>query len=180
VTGDGAVDRLDIIDICTRWHRYVDRKCFGGLVHVLDDWVSLPTLEEVASPGFDIDTYLGHYRRSRDDVIRLYPDLLDGLITQHLVAGHLVEVRGDTAVCEAQSINVHIPADGSGGAVHHGNAYRFDLVRTRLGWRVAGRVTWQLWNIGDSPMHDVAVKQRRWLTSMTDDREVQTEDRGPS
>jgi hypothetical protein len=160
-------DRQAVVDLCTWWHRHVDRKQYDRLVDVLDDTVSLPTLEEAAAPGFDVDTYLSGYRRRRDDIIANYPPLLDGLITQHLIAGHLVELDGDTAVCQAHSINVHIPLDDPNTLVMHGNAYRFDLVRRPHGWRVAGRVTWMLWSSGDASHHDVQAKQRLWLTHLS-------------
>jgi hypothetical protein len=162
-----ALDRLDIVDVCTRWHRAVDRKEFGMLAQILTEVVSLPTLAEVAEPGFSVDTYVGRYERRRDDIIRLYPPLLEGLITQHLVAGHLVDIStgGTTAVCHAHSINVHLPV-GGGERIEHGNEYRFDLVRTNAGWRVRGRATWQRWSSGDTTHHDVTAKQRQWASEM--------------
>jgi hypothetical protein len=56
-------------------------------------------------------------------------------ITQHLIAGHQVELDGDRAICRADSINVHLPVDARGGEIGalvlHGNEYRFELERTQ-------------------------------------------------
>jgi hypothetical protein len=104
--------------------------------------------------------------RSRAEVKAAYPGLLSGLITQHLIAGHQVELDGDRAICRAHSINVHLPEDGEGspgrdsgrsgkdgGLVLHGNEYRFELARTAVGWRIDGRQTWIRCPLKDQHQH---------------------------
>lgn len=159
------LDRLDIIDVCTRNHWYVDHKTWDDLDSVLADTVSLPTIEEVeADPDFDPENYLGRYARTREQIKRGYPALMAGLSTQHVIAGHQVELRGDRAVCRAHSINIHFAHGTTGGSLlGHGNEYRFDLIRTTAGWRICGRVTRIIWSAGDPSGHDVTAKQRAWL-----------------
>jgi SnoaL-like domain len=161
-------DRLEIIEVCTRLHWCVDHRDWDGLDDLLADQVSFPTPAEMAAPGFDP----ARYRRSRAEVKAAYPGLLAGLITQHLIAGHQVELDGDHAVCRAHSINVHLPESGEdghgagagqGGALFlHGNDYRFELVRTSSGWRIDGRQTWIRWRWGDEAHYDVDRRLLDW------------------
>ena len=158
-------DRLEIIEVCTRLHWCVDHRDWDGLDDLLADHVSFPTPAEMTAPGFDP----ARYRRSRAEVKAAYPGLLSGLITQHLLAGHQVELDGDRAVCRAHAINAHLPDGGEGGdsgkggaLVLHGNEYRFELARTAAGWRIDGRQTWIRWRWGDEARYDVDQRMREW------------------
>jgi hypothetical protein len=152
-------DRLEIIEVCTRLHWCVDHRDWDGLDDLLADQVSFPTPAEAAEPGFDP----ARYRRSRAEVKAAYPGLLAGLITQHLIAGHQVELDGDRAVCRAHSVNVHLPEDAQHPElVLHGNEYRFELARTRDGWRIDGRQTWIRWRWGDEAHYDVDRRLLEW------------------
>jgi hypothetical protein len=154
----GVSDRLEIIEVCTRLHWCVDHRDWDGLDDLLADQVSFPTPAEMTAPGFDP----AGYRRSRAEVKAAYPVLLAGLITQHLIAGHQVELDGDRAVCRAHSINVHLPEGSGGDLVLHGNEYRFELARTAAGWRIDGRQTWIRWRWGDEAHYDVDRRLLRW------------------
>jgi len=152
-------DRLDIIEVCTRLHWCVDHSDWDGLDDLLADDVSFPTPAEIEAPDFDP----ANYRRSRAEVKAAYPGLLAGLITQHLITGHQVELHGDRAVCRAHSINVHLPGGGGSGAlVVHGNEYRFELERTERGWRISGRQTRIRWRWGDETHYDVDRRLLQW------------------
>jgi SnoaL-like domain len=152
-------DRLEIIEVCTRLHWCVDHRDWDGLDDLLADQVSFPTPAEAAEPGFDP----ARYRRSRAEVKAAYPGLLAGLITQHLIAGHQVELDGDRAVCRAHSVNVHLPEHAQHPElVLHGNEYRFELARTRDGWRIDGRQTWIRWRWGDEAHYDVDRRLLEW------------------
>jgi len=157
-----VADRLDIIEVCTRLHWCVDHRDWDGLDDLLADHVSFPTPAEIAAPDFDP----ARYQRSRAEVKAAYPGLLAGLITQHLIAGHQVELDGDRAVCRAHSINVHRPEnakdDENPGLVLHGNEYRFELARTPPGWRITGRQTWIRWRAGDETHYDVDRRLVEW------------------
>jgi hypothetical protein len=154
-----VADRLEIIEVCTRLHWCVDHRDWDGLDDLLADQVSFPTPSELATPGFDPK----RYRRSRAEVKAAYPGLLAGLITQHLIAGHQVELDGDRAVCRAHSINVHLPEESANGTlILHGNEYRFELARTASGWRIDGRQTWIRWRSGDEAHYDVDQRLLEW------------------
>lgn len=160
-------DRLDIIEVCTRLHWCVDHRDWDGLDDLLADRVSFPTPEELAAPGFDPALFL----RSRAEVKAAYPGLLGGLVTQHLIAGHQVELDGDRANCRAHAVNAHQPEDEPGGPVIlHGNEYRFELERTsglgHGGWRIAARQTWIRWRSGDGRHYDVDRRMRDWASAV--------------
>jgi hypothetical protein len=112
---------MEIIETCIKFHWFYDRKQWDELGLLLNDVVSMPTLEEVAA-GFDADNYLVHYHRTRAEVTTGLRSFAEGLVTQHLVAGHQVTITGDTAFCIAHGINVHIrDADRTAPPLWHGN-----------------------------------------------------------
>ncbi|WP_236787753.1 nuclear transport factor 2 family protein [Amycolatopsis sp. GM8] len=160
-------DQAEIIALCQRPHWIYDHDLWDEVDDVFTDPLAMPTAAEAASAGFDQNTYLSGYRRSRDDVKRGLATFKAGLLTQHLVAGHHVTLDGDTAVCRAHSINIHLPAAKPDGdaLLAHGNEYRFDCVRTPAGWRIRGFVAWVLWSRGDESTHDATAKQAAWLAS---------------
>jgi hypothetical protein len=151
-------DRLDIVEVCTRLHGCVDHRDWDSLDELLDDYVSFPTPAELARPDFDPAAY----DRSRGEVKAAYPGLLAGMITQHLITGHQVEIDGEKAVCRAHGINVHVPESCPSRVVAHGNEYRFELRRTDSGWRIHTRLTWIRWRSGDEQHYDVDQRMARW------------------
>lgn len=156
---DRSRDLAEIRDVCTRLHWFVDHKQWHCLDQVLADEVSLPTLAEQNQADFDPQSVI----RSRADIIAGYPNLLDGLITSHLIVGHHIEIDGDQAVCTAHSLNGHAALGAlSAPPVWHGNEYQFDLRRTPDGWRICGRRTWIRWSHGEDRHHDVGAKQDAW------------------
>jgi hypothetical protein len=167
-TLDRLADRLDIIEVCTRLHWCVDHRDWSGLDELLDEHVSFPTPDELARPGFDAANFV----RPRSEITSAYPVLLGGLITQHLIAGHQVEVDGDRAVCRAHSINVHVPEGDQGPIVLHGNEYRFDLRRTDSGWRIVARQTWIRWRSGDETHYAVDARMQAWATAINPESPV--------
>ncbi len=157
-------DKLEIIEVCTRVHWCYDHEEWDGLDALFDAAVSMPTLAQVASPGFDPGGYLDDYLFTRDELKRALGSVRVGLTTQHLIAGHQVTLDGDRAVCLAHSVNVHLPsAAGSGGnLVAHGNDYRFDLLRTAGGWRIRGWIPRRRWSWGDEASYDANARQAAW------------------
>jgi hypothetical protein len=159
-------DKLEITEVCTRVHWCYDHQEWDGLDALFDGTVSMPTLAQAAEPGFDPGHYLDGYLFTREELKRALRSVRQGLITQHLIAGHQVTLDGDRAVCRAHSINIHLPsgtAPASGGAlVAHGNDYRFDLLRTPDGWRIRGWVPRIRWAHGDEASYDAAAKQAAW------------------
>jgi hypothetical protein len=153
-------DKLEIIEVCTRVHWCYDHQQWDGLDALFSDVVAMPTLAQAASAGFDVGRYLDEYLFSRDELKRALSSVKDGLITQHLIAGHQITLDGDRAVCLAHSINVHLASGRD--LVAHGNDYRFDLVRTGGGWRIRGWVPRIRWSHGDEASYDAGAKQAAW------------------
>jgi hypothetical protein len=159
-------DKLEIIEVCTRVHWCYDHQDWDGLDALFADAVSMPTLAQAASAGFAVGRYLDRYLFSRDELKRALSSVKDGLVTQHLIAGHQVTLDGDRAVCVAHSVNIHLTSATAsvpgGDLVAHGNDYRFDLVRTVGGWRIRGWVPRIRWSHGDEASYDAAAKQAAW------------------
>ena len=155
---DEFADKLDVIEVCTRLHWCVDHRDWEALDELLDVNVSFPTPQELARDDFDPANFV----RSRAEIKAAYPTLLGGLVTQHLIAGHQVSIDGDHAVCLAHSINVHVPEEGGGPPVTHGNEYRFELKRTPDGWRIHARQTWITWRLGDEAEYHVDSRLDSW------------------
>ncbi|MFD7630140.1 nuclear transport factor 2 family protein [Streptomyces sp. NPDC059851] len=133
------MDRLDVIDSCTRMARYADQRDWEGLAGVFADtatldYTSLNGGEPVTLPPAQITegwkNGLGVYAA-----------------TQHLLTNHLVTVDGDTAVCTADFQATHLKTDGSLWTL--GGTYDFDLARTDNGWRITGVVMTAVWSDGD-------------------------------
>jgi hypothetical protein len=162
-----VTDRLDIIATCQRVHWTYDHETWADLDELFTDPVAMPTVAQAAAIDFDPNDYLERYLVSRAQLRHGMSSFKQGLLTQHLVAGHHVDLDGDRAVCRAHSINIHFPADDvrDRTLLGHGNEYRFDLVRTAAGWRIRGWVPWVRWSYGADRAHDVAAKQQAWLDS---------------
>jgi len=157
-----VADKLEIIEVCTRVHWCYDHQEWDGLDTLFDAAVSMPTLAQAASPGFDVEGYLNDYLFSRDELKRALGSVRHGLITQHLIAGHQVTLDGDRAACLAHSVNIHLPSGAGANLVAHGNDYRFDLLRTADGWRIRGWVPRIRWSYGDEAGYDATAKQAAW------------------
>lgn len=164
-----AIDRSEIIDICIRKHWYVDRKLWDRLGEVMAPEVSVPSQEDFRSPGPDGQAHgrvrpLEHFRAGMEV-------LMDGLQTQHIVAGHHVEIDGDSAVCYANAYNMHIGtpdfANGSQeNRVVHGSAYEFRLARTPDGWRITSLRSMPIWAQGNELVHNNGQRQAELLREL--------------
>jgi SnoaL-like domain len=159
-----VADKLEIIEVCTRVHWCYDHQEWDGLDALFAGTVSMPTLAQAASPGFDAERYLDDHLFTRDELKRALGSVRQGLTTQHLIAGHQVTLNGDRAVCLAHSVNIHLPSGPipGGALVAHGNDYRFDLLRTADGWRIRGWVPRVRWSYGDEAAYDATAKQAAW------------------
>ncbi|MFJ4525912.1 nuclear transport factor 2 family protein [Streptomyces sp. NPDC088810] len=133
------MDRLDVIDICNRMAWYADQRAWDALAGVFADKV---TLDYTSLNG--------------GEPVTLAPaQIVDGwrtglgvyTATHHLLGNHLVAVDGDQAVCTAAFQATHRKADDSLWTL--GGTYRFDLARTRGGWRIAGVVMTAIWSDGE-------------------------------
>ncbi|WP_418960788.1 nuclear transport factor 2 family protein [Streptomyces tritici] len=133
------MDRLDVVDTCTRMAWYADHRDWDALAGVFADkttldYTSLDGGEPVTlTPAQIVDGWragLGAYAA-----------------TQHLLGNHLVTVDGDRAECTASFQATHRKSDDSLWTL--GGTYRFDLARTADGWRITGVVMTAVWSDGE-------------------------------
>jgi len=120
-------DRAAVIDTVNRYATALDSR----------EWT---LLDEVFTPDAVADFGAGPLH-GRDALCGLIRRMLDGSgPSQHLLANHRVEVRGDTARCVCQ---VRAFSAGAGAAAGRSyelfGEYRDQLVRTPEGWRIARR-----------------------------------------
>jgi hypothetical protein len=164
MTPEDAADKLEIIELCTVKHWIYDHDAWSEYDEVFADVVSFPGAAAVDS---DSDSYLQSHLIARDELKTALQGFKAGLITQHLITGHRVQIDGDTAVCRAHSINVHLPAANAedDALLAKGNDYRFDCIRTDSGWRIRGFIATTRWTWGNTESHDANTKMRTWQGS---------------
>jgi len=100
-------DRLDVVETCTRMAWLADRRDWAALVELFTDDVDLDyTSLTGGEPA----------RLPRRQVVDAWAAALGGLAaTQHLVAGHLVTLDGDSAACTAAFQATHLLPTPHGG-----------------------------------------------------------------
>ncbi|MGR6918857.1 nuclear transport factor 2 family protein [[Actinomadura] parvosata] len=132
------MDRLDVIDTCTRMAWHTDQREWSRLTEVFADKVTLDYTSlnggepATLTPAQIIDGWrhaLGAYRA-----------------THHLLGNHLVTLDGDAAGCTASFQATHRKPDDTLWTL--GGTYRFDLTRTDAGWRISGVVMTAVWSEG--------------------------------
>jgi len=127
-----VADRLDVADAVTTFHRCADDGDEAGMRAVLAERVV--TVRDGTEPR----------QRLRDEVVAELAEQAAAGPVQRLVAGHLVEVVGDTAVCTAQAIVVRVPTGGPPAA--SGEVLRIELVRAGPGWAIVRQESSQRWS----------------------------------
>ncbi len=162
--GDGptTADRLDVVDTCLRMHWHLDRQDWDALGTTFADEVSWPVAADVVA-GEGRDGGPRHRVLPRAAVVDALRVLMDGLVTQHLVAGHRATVEGDRATCVAHSINTHLRLDRPNDRLVHANLYEFELRREDRGWRIDGLRVAILWRDGNEAVHANVVEQEQVL-----------------
>ncbi len=145
------MERLDVIETCTRMAWHADQREWEALRSVFADrvrldYTSLNGGEPVTLPA--------------DDLVAAWSRTLGAFdATQHLVTNHLVTVDGDTAVCTASFQATHRLATPFGSPLWTlGGTYRFDLVRDGDGWLISGVVMTATWADGN---HELLARASR-------------------
>ncbi|MGW5262339.1 nuclear transport factor 2 family protein [Microbispora sp. NPDC004025] len=132
------MDRLDVIDACTRMAWHADQREWSRLTEVFADKVTLDyTSLNGGEPATLAPAQIVHGWQSA---------LGDYKATQHLLGNHLVTLDGDTAVCTASFQATHRKPDDSVWTL--GGTYRFTLMRTGDGWRITSVVMTTAWSDG--------------------------------
>jgi ketosteroid isomerase-like protein len=143
------MDRLDVIDTCTRMAWHADQREWDLLRTVFADRV---LLDYTSLNGGEPVTL------TPDEIVGAWSQTLGGFdATQHLITNHLVTVDGDTAVCTAAFQATHRLANPFGSPLWKlGGTYRFELTRTAGGWRIAGLVMTATWGEGNKDLFALA------------------------
>ncbi|KZB88284.1 nuclear transport factor 2 family protein [Amycolatopsis regifaucium] len=139
------VDRLAVVEVCTRLGWHTDQREWEALKTVFADEVRLDyTSLNGGEPAV----------LTPEQIVDAWSGLLGGFdATQHLITGHLVTLDGDTAVCTASFQATHRLADPFGGPLWTlGGTYRFDLVRAGDNWKIRGLVMTAKWADGNKDL----------------------------
>jgi hypothetical protein len=142
-------DRLDIIETCTRMGWHADRREWEQLKGIFAEKVTLDYTSLNGGEPAEL---------TPGQIVGAWKEVLGSLdATQHLIAGHLVRVDGDAAVCTANFQATHRLANPFGSPLWTlGGTYRFDLVRTGGGWRISGVVMEATWADGNKDLMSLA------------------------
>lgn len=146
---ESAVDRLAVVETCTRMAWHADQREWDALrevfaERVLLDYTSLQGGEPATVP--------------RDQLVESWAGLLGKLAaTQHLVTNHLVTLSGDTAACTAAFQATHLLPNAHGDPIWTlGGSYRFELVRDGEGWRISALTMTATWASGNQQIMSLA------------------------
>lgn len=157
-------DREDIVETCVRYSWYADFRDWDRMAGLFTDHVDLDNSSMPGGRRVTVD---------RADMIKGWAALFAGLgPTQHIMTNHLVRIDGNTAECDAQFLAQHIaPAPVGDPTLIIAGHYRFGLIRTAGGWRIASLVITQTWTTGNGAVlsgekaadEDAATVARRFL-----------------
>ncbi|MFI6517542.1 nuclear transport factor 2 family protein [Spirillospora sp. NPDC050679] len=146
-------DRLDIIDTCTRMGWHADRREWDLLKEVFAEPVTLDYTS--LNGGEPVELSPAQIAGAWQGVLGNFE------ATQHLIAGHLVTVLGDTAVCTANFQAAHRLANPFGSPLWTlGGTYRWTLARTGDGWRITAVVMTATWAEGNKDLMTLAAGAR--------------------
>lgn len=136
------MDRLDVIDTCTRMVWHTDHREWDQLAAVFHDSVRL---DYTSLNGGEPVTM------TPAQIVAAWRETLGGFdATQHLLGNHLVTVDGDSAVCTASFQATHRSSDAFGASLWTlGGSYRFDLARIGAAWKISGVVMTASWGDGN-------------------------------
>jgi SnoaL-like domain len=134
-------DHIAIAEACTAMGWWADRRQWDQLETLFSDEV---LVDYTSLDGGD------PARVSRGDLVAGWRDTLDSLAaTQHLIAGPIVTVDGDTATCVANFQATHLATVRDDEARWTlGGHYRFALVRFDEGWRISELTMTAVWETG--------------------------------
>jgi 3-phenylpropionate/cinnamic acid dioxygenase small subunit len=136
------MDRLDVIDACTRMAWFADQRDWDRLADVFADEV---TLDYTSLNGGEPATL------TPAQIVDAWREALGAYdATQHIIGNHLVTVDGDAAACTASFQATHYKKVDFGSPLWRlGGTYRFTLVRGGNGWRITSVVMTATWGEGN-------------------------------
>jgi hypothetical protein len=133
-----AEDSLAVRDTISRYGRFIDDQDWAGLASTLADTIKL---DFTSLWGGEPEELTG------TDLVARWRDMSERLdATQHLIAGTLPTIDGDTALAVATFVAVHRRVNATGGSLWTvGGTYRFGLRQTAQQWVIEDlslRVAW--------------------------------------
>jgi hypothetical protein len=135
-------DRLAIVELISRMALHVDARAWRELTELFTDpvFIDYTSLNGGEPASLAPSALISGWRQALDR--------LDA--TQHIVAGHAVELDGDSATCAANVQGTHTRANHSGGPLWTvGGRYDFALRRTPSGWRISALTLSVQWASGN-------------------------------
>ena len=147
-----VADRLAVQDTVTRMAVLADRRDWQALTGIFADRVRV---DYTALTGGAPSSVAGA------DLVTAWAGALGGYqATQHLVADHLVELDGDTAVATATFQATHYLPNPHGGPLWTlGGTYRWELVRTQDGWKISAVAMTPQWAEGNQQLTVLAAQR---------------------
>jgi hypothetical protein len=145
-------DRLEILDITARLGLLVDARDWIALVDLFTDPVEV-----------DYTSLNGGTPQSMSptELIGGWQQVLDHLdATQHMIAGQVIRLDGDSATCAATVQGTHVLTNASGGPIWTvGGRYDFGLRRTPWGWRIEALTLTVQWATGNQHIMQIAASR---------------------
>lgn len=144
-------DRLAVQDTVTRMAVLADRRDWQALTGIFADQVRV---DYTALTGGEPGSIAGA------DLVAGWAGALGGYrATQHLVANHLVEVDGDTAVATATFQATHyLPSPHGGPLWTLAGTYRWVLVRDQDHWKISSVTMTPQWADGNQQLTALAAQ----------------------
>lgn len=150
-------ERAAIEETIIRMGWLIDRREWDELLSLFTDWVDV---DYTSLFGGEPETI------TAEDLVSRWRATLDALAaTQHLIAGVLVDLRGEEAQATANVVGTHVLPNASGGPTWTvGGTYWFTLARHDGGWRISGMALKVAWVNGNQHILTLAadtIGQRR-------------------
>lgn len=144
-------ERADIIETTVRMAWLADRRDWDALVAVFTDEVEV---------DYSALTGVAATTTGRDNLVAGWRAGLAGLTaTQHLLGNHLVTIDGDLAEVTAAFLATHLLANATGGPLWTlAGHYRYRVVRTPAGWRIAAVTMTPDWATGNQHIMSLATE----------------------
>lgn len=138
-TAETLLDRQAIVDVLHRYAAAIDGKHWD-------------LLADVFVPGADVDySPLGGARAPYPEITKWLSTSLAPFATQHMLSNYVVEVDGDRATARSYLQATH-GRTTDGVTTYHvfGGCYVDELIRVDADWRIAHRMLYPQWQMGDA------------------------------
>lgn len=142
-------------DSAVELKRLLDRREIAELIDSLGLWLDEKRFDEgpsILTEDVTAETPGGTARGLEAVVEQARRNHPQGTGTQHLIANTVIDVDRDQASVGANLIATFFdPGRPSAPRRQIGERYRFEVVRTPVGWRISSVQTTPLWVLGEAP-----------------------------